>query len=329
TAPGWPEDFTAGSVVPANMAGQFVLAGNRLDDTGFTQITLNSLNNIEINAAITPSLVRLSYPSSALQTGNAASGYSQELPVAAGRPDLIQLDDSVAFMAGSSSFTAGAGKTFIGVYGEAVNNLRSNDGTETVTVSSGSVVSTTPNPLSTINLSAPAGVYMAGTLQSPGGKINIKTTAVGDVEIGAGGQILANGYNMPDAAATVAGFGVNSNPQNGGAVNLSANGSGSILLDTGSVIDISGSSPIENIMKSSNGSIIQYQTASNPGSLSLTFGGTLTWDGDVNAKPQMAGIEGVTLTINSIGNLLAISAGNIQTYLASGFDNLTLQNSNL
>ena len=327
TAPVWPEDFTAGSVVPANMAGQFVLAGNRLDDTGFTQITLNSLNNIEINAAITPSLVRLSYPSSALQTGNAASGYSQELPVAAGRPDLIQLDDSVAFMAGSSSFTAGAGKTFIGVYAEAVNNLRSNDGTETVTVSSGSVVSTAPG--GTINLSAPAGVYMAGTLQSPGGTINIKTTAVGDVEIGTGGQILANGYNMPAAAATVAGLGVNSNPQNGGTVTLSANGSGSILLDQGSVIDISGSSPIENIMKSSNGSIIQYQTASNPGSLSLTFGGTLTWDGDVNAKPQMAGIEGGTLTINSIGNLLAISAGNIQTYLASGFDNLTLQNSNL
>ena len=325
TAPEWPDDFTAESVVPANMAGQFVLAGNRLDDTGFTQITLNSLDNIEINAALTPSLVRLSYPSSALQTGNAASGYSYELPVAAGRPDLIQLDDSVAFMAGSSSFTAGAGKTFIGAYGEAVNNLRSNYGTETVTVSSGSVVSTASG--GTINLSAPAGVYMDGTIQSPGGKINIKTTAVGNVEIGAEGQILANGYNMPAAAATVAGLGVNYNPQNGGAVNISSNGN--ISLDTGSVIDISGSSPVENIMKSSNGSIIQYQTASNPGSLSLTFGGTLTWDGDVKAKPQMAGLAGGTLTINTIGNLLAIGAGDIQTYLAAGFDNLTLQSSSL
>ena len=325
TTPVWPDDFTAQSVVPADMAGQFVLAGNRLDDTGFTQITLNSLDNIDINAAITPSLVRLSYPSSALQTGNAASGYSQELPVAAGRPDLIQLDDSVAFMAGSSSFTASAGKTFTGAYGEAVNNLKSNSGTETVAVSSGSVVSTAPG--GTINLSAPAGVYMAGTLQSPGGKINIKTTLVGNVEIGAGGQILANGYNMPAAAATVAGLGVNCNPYPGGTINLSA--AGNILLDTGSVIDISGSSPVENMMKSSNGSIIQYQIASNPGSLSLTFEGNLTWDGVVDAKPQMAGIEGGTLTINSIGNLLAISAGDIQTYLASGFDNLTLQNSNL
>ena len=278
-----------------------------------------------INAAITPSLVRLSYPSSALQTGNAASGYSQELPVAAGRPDLIQLDDSVAFMAGSSSFTAGAGKTFIGAYGEAGNNLKSDNGTETVTVSSGSVVSTAPG--GTINLSAPAGVYMAGTLQSPGGKINITTTEVGNVEIGAGGQILANGYNMPAAVATVAGLGVNCTPYPGGAVNLSAKGN--ILLDMGSLIDISGSTPIENMMKSSNGSIIQYQTASNPGSLSLTFEGKLTWDGDVNAQPQMAGIEGGALTINSIGNLLAVSAGDIQTYLAAGFDTLTLQSSSL
>ncbi|MGA9110651.1 MAG: filamentous haemagglutinin family protein [Smithella sp.] len=325
TAQEWPNDFTAQSVVPANMAGQFVLAGNRLDDTGFTQITLNSLDNININAAITPSLVRLSYPSSALQTGNAASGYSQELPAAAGRPDLIQLDDSVAFMAGSSSFTAGAGKTFIGAYGEAVNNLKSDDGTETAIVSSGSVVSTAPG--GTINLSAPAGVYMAGTLQSPGGKINITTTEVGNVEIGAGGQILANGYNMPAAVATVAGLGVNCTPYPGGAVNLSAKGN--ILLDMGSLIDISGSTPIENMMKSSNGSIIQYQTASNPGSLSLTFEGKLTWDGAVNAQPQMAGIEGGALTINSIGNLLAVSAGDIQTYLAAGFDTLTLQSSSL
>ena len=141
------------------------------------------------------------------------------------------------------------------------------------------------------------------------------------------GQILANGYNMPAAVATVAGLGVNCTPYPGGAVNLSAKGN--ILLDMGSLIDISGSTPIENMMKSSNGSIIQYQIASNPGSLSLTFDGKLTWDGVVNAQPQMAGIEGGALTINSIGNLLAVSAGDIQTYLAAGFDTLTLQSSSL
>ncbi|MGD0277879.1 MAG: filamentous hemagglutinin family protein [Smithella sp.] len=325
TAPEWPEDFTAVSVVPANMAGQFVLAGDRFDDTGFTKITLNSLNNIEINAAITPSLVRLSYPSSALQSGNAASGYSQDLPVAAGRPDLIQLDDSVAFMAGSSSFTARAGKTFIGAYQQAKNNLISTvDQTETLTVSSGSVVSTAPG--GTISLSAPAGVDVAGTLKSPGGTINIAVTgdvySEGDVTLENGAQILAAGYNLSDATA-LPGFGVTYTPKSGGAVTVSA--AGNIILEQGSLIDISGSAMVENAQQTTNGKIVTYEDASNPGSLSLNFGGTLNWSGDVLAEAQMSGVQGGTLSINNTRGMLNISDSDIKTYLTAGFDSVTLK----
>ncbi|HUN55821.1 MAG TPA: filamentous hemagglutinin family protein [Smithella sp.] len=320
----WPQDFTADSDVPADMAGKFIIAGNRFADTGFTQIALNSLNDIliEPGVSITTSLVRLNYPSSGLQTGNAVSGYSQAV---AGRPDLIRLDDSIAYMAGASSFTAAAGQTFSGSYMQASNNMRSSvEGTQTLTVSTGSLISTAPG--GKITLSAPAEVDIAGTLQALGGKINIKTTGDannrGDVKLEDGGQILAAGYNLPDATATVPGFGVNRTPESGGTVTLSA--AGNIILDQGSLIDISGSAPVENALKSTDGKIIQYADAGSPGTLSLTFQGDLTWQGDVYAKAQMNNIQGGTLSISAT-NLLSLSDGDFQKYLTAGFDSLTLK----
>jgi filamentous hemagglutinin family protein len=320
----WPEDFSADSDVPAEIAGQFILAGDRFADTGFTQITLNSLNNIVIESgvSITTSLVRLNYPSSGLQTGNALSGYSQAV---AGHPDLIRLDDSAAYMAGQSSFTAAAGKVFIGAYQQASNNLISTiNQTETVTVSSGSVISTAPG--GTISLSAPAEVDIAGTLQSLGGKVKITTTGDisggGDVKLENGGQILAEGYNLPDATA-IPGFGVTYTPESGGAVTVSA--AGNIILEQGSLIDISGSAMVENAQQTTNGKIVTYEDASNPGSLSLNFRGTLNWSGDVKAEAQMSGVQGGKLSVNNTGSVLNITDSDIKKYLTAGFDDITLK----
>jgi hypothetical protein len=180
TAPAWPDNFSADDDVPTHLNGRFVLAENRLDNTGFTQVTLNSLNDIYINTPITTSLVRLHDPSTALQ-GTSASGSGQ-----APAPDLISLDESNAFMAGSSSFSFNAGKIFAGSYPEATGNMRINiNGTEQLAVSPGAVVSTAPVPSSqinpSINLSAPALVDMSGTLQSLGGQIKIATTGGAEV----------------------------------------------------------------------------------------------------------------------------------------------------
>ena len=325
----WPEDFSADSDVPAEIAGQFILAGDRFADTGFTQITLNSLNNIVIEpgVSITTSLVRLNYPSSGLQTGNALSGYSQAV---AGHPDLIRLDDSAAYMAGNSSFTAAAGKTFIGAYQQASNNLISTiNQTETVTVSSGSVISTAPG--GTISLSAPAEVDIAGTLQSLGGTVKITTTGDisggGDVKLENGAQILAAGYNLPDATA-IPGFGVTYTPEIGGTVTVSTvtvSAAGNIILEQGSLIDISGSAPVENAQQTTDGKIVTYEDASNPGSLSLNFRGTLNWSGDVKAEAQMSGVQGGTLSVNNTGSVLNITDSDIKSYLAAGFDSVTLK----
>ena len=62
-----------------------------------------------------------------------------------------------------------------------------------------------------------------------------------------GGQILAAGYNLPDLTATVPGFGVNLDPRERRDVTVSA--AGNIILDQGSLIDISGSAPVENALQ--------------------------------------------------------------------------------
>jgi filamentous hemagglutinin family protein len=328
TSPEWPEDFTADSDVPAVMTGKLILAGNRFTDTGFTQITLNSLNDIVIepDTTITTSLVRLSYPSAGVQTGNAVAGYSEAV---AGRSDIIRLDDSVAYLAGSSSFTAAAGKVFTGAYLDAKNNLISNNQTETLTISSGSMVSMAPG--GKISLSAPAEVDIVGTLRSLGGTVKITTTGNasggGDVKIENGGQVLAEGYNSPDATATVPGFGVNQSPQSGGSVTISV--AGNVILEEGSVIDISGSAPVENAQQTSDGKIVKYEDAGNPGSLSLSFGGNLSWNGDVKAQAQMSGIQGGTLSISGAGGLLNISDTDILNYLTAGFDDITLKSNSI
>jgi filamentous hemagglutinin family protein len=324
TSPLWPEDFTAESDVPAQMAGRFILAGDRFADTGFTQIFLNSLNDlvIERGAAITTSLVRLNYPSTGIGAGNVLAGSSAAV---AGRSDIIRLDDSIAYMAGSSSFAASAGKVFLGAYSGAMGNLIGNNQTETITVSSGSTIKTAPS--GKISLSAPAEVDIAGTLQSAGGTIKITTTGNagggGDVKLENGAQILAEGYNLPDATATVPGFSVNHTPQSGGTVTISA--PGNIILNQGSLINISGSAPVENVQRTTDGKIVIYEDAGTPGSLSLSFGGTLSWNGDVLAKTQMNGIQGGTLTINNTVNLLSMSDSDIRNYLTAGFDDITFR----
>ena len=330
TVPSWPADFSAADGVPSGMNGTFILAANRFDYTGFTQITLNSVGDIVIqpNTTVKTSLVRLNDPTAALRTGTAPS---TEGDILTGQPDLIRLNDSLAFMAGKSSFTANAGQVFAGSYKDATGNMIDNiKYSEKIIVSAGSVVSSAPE--GAISLSAPALIDMAGTLESLAGTVSLKTTGgatgdVGDLLIGDGGRIIANGYNRPDAAAIIAGTVVNYSPMAGGAVSLSAKND--LVLAGGSFIDVSGSASVQNRLKSGSGKTVIYTDASDPGSLSLTFSGSLTWNGDVKAQARMTGVSGGTLTVSNTGNLLDIRAGDIQKYLGAGFDDLTLKSTDV
>ena len=81
TSAAWPATFNAESAVPDTMQDQLILASNRFENTGFTQINLNSVNDITMdsNTVLSASLVRLNIPA-------AASGQGAAMPVQTFQP---------------------------------------------------------------------------------------------------------------------------------------------------------------------------------------------------------------------------------------------------
>jgi filamentous hemagglutinin family protein len=336
TAQVWPSSFdprtystaTSDYVLPDNL----ILAGNSFDNTGFTNITLYSINNIVIdqNTTIAPSLVRLNNP-----TGSSFPGQA-----VAGQPDLITLDASMAFMAGASSFIADAGQSFAGATsGSFAHNLGGGSSSAQITISPGTLISTTPTPSSTsipssisIGSTSAAGVVdvdVYGEMLSLGGDISVLASSSGNLTVEQGAQIIAKGYNQPVTTSVTGNF----QPISAGKVALSAGG-GVLTLYPGSTIDISGSGVVTNTVLS-GGMPTTYSAAGNPGTLSLTYDsysngtvtGTPNLQGIVNASTQMKGIQGGALTISMKDPTtgMQVAAENIESYTNAGFDNLTLK----
>jgi len=329
--------------------GTFVLAGDRFKDTGFTQIILSSFNDtvIEPHTTIDTSLVRLRNPVSPMQQEVADGDYAAGSPVP-GQPDLIRLDDSMAFRAGPSFFTAVAGNDFEGAGPDFTGNLKQVDTNSAakILLSRGAVIRTAPSvsavtriandvvsnpaPVKTgITLKGPD-VEVQGTLESLGGNILIDVKN-DNLMVTQDARIVAKGYNRPDPASTPRNFATNYLPVSGGTVTLSAYSD--LTLAEGSLIDISGSDAVENRSRSSEGETFTFREAGDPGSLSLSFGNNLTWSGTVNAKNSTTyvdGIRGSALTVRKTqsgqtGSGLEISAGDIRQYTNTGFDDITLK----
>jgi hypothetical protein len=328
--------------------GTFVLAGNRLDDTGFTQITLNSINDavVESNTTIGPSLVRLISPVTGSGTGTSAQVQGQQVG-----PELIRLDDSMAFMAGPSSLAVAAGVDFNGSGEGFSGNLKrivENSTTGSITISPGAVMRTTPagssvtritndtpvNPSAVntgISLSGRYGVTVNGTLESPGGTISVEAKKF-DLLVGDNAMILATGYNRPDPSSTPRGFSVNNQPVNGGNVALSA--FRDLTLAESALVDVSGSKDVVTNTILRDGKIFTYKDASSPGSVSLSYGvngGNLNRLGTVTANhAQMEGLSGGNLKIIKMDPTsgMAIKSTELGYYLATGFDDLTFRSKN-
>ena len=232
------------SIAPPQ-SGAFYLADNRFDDTGFTQIRLNSHDDlvIEENAHISTSMVRLNNPTPALLSGAGVGSVSEVGTTASGQQDLLHLYDSTAFMAGTTSFTAVAGKSFDGKRDNATGNLiAASNSSEQITVLGGSNVSTAPG--GTISLSAPV-INLDGTLESDAGRVSV-TAGKGDLHLTSSARILAHGYYQSDPSTTLQGLPLNYKTVGGGSVILSA-ANGNLILDKGSYIDISGSGVVRKL----------------------------------------------------------------------------------
>ena len=316
------------SSVSAGMQGKLYLADDRFDDTGFTRITLNSRNDLIIgqNATITPSLVRLNNPA-VVQTGANSPVTGQEVP---GSPDLIRLDAAMSYMAGQSAFTANAAKPFAGSPSSGspnyfTGNLKVIENSPAnLLVSSGAVIRTTPG--GSLSLSGPS-VLVDGTLDSPAGNIAVTATN-GDLLVENNAKITATGYNRPDPSSTPKGFSSNYQPIDGGNVALAAKGA--LKIDFTSVVDVSGSNVVENTILS-DGKISSYSAASNPGSVSLSYGSDLDWQGRVVANhAQLDGLSGGSLAITRTDTSAGMTVSSMEIgYIQSvGFDDLTFKSKN-
>lgn len=322
----------AGSGASRVAEGKLLLAADRFDTTGFTQITLRSVHDLifEPGASLAPSLMRLNNPRSMMPLGADAPAKYTKLP------------DAFAYRAGPSSVSAEAGATFDGSHPDYQGNLSGiTDVAAKMELAPGASVSTAPAVSSVTRIAADVAagakavktgitlkgpsVDIGGTVLSRGGEITAAAT-LNNLVVRSGARLSAAGYNRPDPSSAQRGYRMNYLPVAGGSVSLSAD-AGDLLLERGSLVDVSGSDPVTSRMRAADGNMLYFTDAGTPGSLTLSYLNALRLDGAISAQPKLSGIQGGTLTISRMNELsgMAVSGDDIRRYQAMGFDDLTLR----
>jgi filamentous hemagglutinin len=275
-------------------SGGLILGSHQLDGTGFTQIDLEAANNLTFDpgALLSTSLVKLATPTPGIrQRGNG----------------LITVTESLV---GASSIKAIAGVTL----NQGVTNLNAE-----LNVSNGADLKVAPG--GSITMNAP-NIDIAGTLEAPAGQI-ILTATQKNLTLESTGQMLAAGYNKPAVKPIFAGLPVGYTPMSGGSVTLSAP-NGSVTTQAGSVVDVSGSSPVKTHLLNGKGVPVALTVASNPGSITISAF-TPSLNGMLEGEAKLAGLQGGTLSISSLNTQAGYTISNsaFGNYLAGGFDALT------
>ncbi len=302
-----------------NLNGTLVLGQNQLDDTGFTQISLQSVNDIvfESGVSLSPSLVKFSPPIPGVDSGGNA------------------LTNVAPYLIGKSSISLKAGilfttpqtlmPQFIAPNYEA--NLNAS-----IQVFEGGEVSVAP--VGSIGMQAPF-ITIDGDLNAPAGTVTIKagTSSGGNLTLQSDSVISAEGYNEPMLEPVMLGYPVSYTALPGGSVTLSAP-EGAVTTQANSVIDVSGSRPVITYILNGNGVPIAQTIASNPGSVTISANtlfsnGTSLLQGTLEGKAQLPGMQGGTLSITGLSNQAdyILADSDVRSYLAGGFDALTFASS--
>ena len=320
------QDFKTTTPTPemsANGAGNsteyLLIAGNRFDDSGFTNITLKSRNNLTVDSGviIAPSQKKL------LEVTGGGSSYSS--PVASNLNETVSgrigSDGSVTFNeVGASSITLLSGQNLIG----DDYNVTTND-SASVTIAADSELRVAPGG-GTINVKGPA-VTIAGSLYAPSGAVSVTATKL-DLVVGSVANISAAGFTMPDTTVVAKGITAGYNPLDAGTINLAAN-NGSLRLEEGSLVDVSGSKQVTVASANGTASPTISEVASNPGTVNISYLNEFSNEGTFNAGRFQDNLSGGTLSINRKGvdKGIVVSGDLINSYLNSGFDSLTFQSS--
>ncbi len=316
SAPSLPDGFSADSPIPSEMLGRFTLAQDFFKDTGITQLDLRSVNDLVIDSGVTltPSSMKFAEP---------VSGTAMALPWVpgsgqarkAGPPPVPDLVSASPEFLGKTAFKASAGVIRPVSGGGQIPNDQAR-----LVLSQGARVEMAPG--GQIGLEGPA-VDVSGRLSAPSGKISLKAT-VHDLRVRENSVIDAAGCNRPDAKPLNRNAPLGYTPLAGGEISLLA-ANGSLLLEAGSLLDVSGSAPVSVVTRKADGMPLVTTMASDPGKISLTFLDTLVLDGELSGRGALPGLRGGTLSITRRDSLraLQVDAGQLERYATDGFDALT------
>ncbi|MEW6664911.1 MAG: filamentous hemagglutinin family protein [Thermodesulfobacteriota bacterium] len=311
-------ELEMGSPIPAALIEKFVLAQDRLNPTGFTNIELLANYGLEVlpGVKLFPSTSKLAQPVALAQHGYAGSVLNHIHGMEGGKDGLVTVEPEYI---GTSSITLKAGQD------DGLSDKGANDAAM-LEIGAQSLIGV--GPAGTIKMEAP-GIRMAGHLDAPAGKIDLKATGSNmDLTLLSGAVLSAKGYNKPDSKAVMKGYPVGYTPVAGGEVNLEAS-QGSLVLEEGSLVDVSGSAPVKTYTGSSVLGALpsEYTVASEPGSVSLGFFNDLVLHGTLDGHARMKGLKGGALTLSkkdtAVG--LVVSSEDIARFQSQGFDALTLQ----
>jgi len=300
--------------------GKFTMVDDQLYASGITQLTLQSRSGdltVDTGATLVPSLQKLTVPvqggaqAAAPVDGNLYNPGGARVGTGAVPPDAI----------GKSSVTLSAGVTFTE---QSTDNPPVLNNTFKVSVQDGAAVKVAPS--GSITLTSANDVDLEGRLLARAGSISLDAKG-GTLTVGADASLMAGGYNLPNYSTVAPGVITGYTPLDGGKVTLTSD-VGSVRLAAGSIVDVSGSVPVETTIANGTLSPATVQQASNPGTLAITFAGDFQNSATISAKGQ-AGLPGGSLTLKKtdINNGLTLSADDFKRYLSEGFDNLAFQSS--
>jgi hypothetical protein len=326
-APGvLPAGFTPDSTLPHSLVGQLILGVNQFDEGGFTSITLNSVNNIEMQSGtLGPSLTKLAMPApgSSLQTllpegssANPANPWS-----------ILVTQDQIGASAITMSAGASASVTsgFSNPYGNEL--LAPSEPNANAKISIGPAAAITTSPTGSLKMTSPF-IDIAGVLSAPAGTITLMSEqggSLGALTLESSARLLAEGYNQPAITSAAGALPASATPLSGGSVSLTA---GTALnLTLGSVVSVSAASPIQQTIVGDNGSISFITNAGVPGTISL-IGATISGLSGAQAaalKGQAAlpGLQGGTLAVDT-AETLSLQISDLARFANEGFDSLSL-----
>jgi filamentous hemagglutinin family protein len=309
--------FSADSLLPDGRKGKLVFATDRMQGSGFSSLELGSRTGVTVAGGTTlaPSVVKMTAPT--------PGGGSGSLPGNAFRPVGDASDEwyrSPEYL-GASSIRLAANASFENANRDFKNNLLPDVGSEAaVDVAAGASIRAGVG--GAIALAGP-GVTLGGLLDAPAGSIGATATNH-DLTIRSGGSILAEGVTLTKPASLTGGTSAGSSSLPGGTIQLAAS-AGDLVLESGSLLSVSGSPPGPRIVPGGVDTLSIVPVAAEPGAISLASAGKFRLEGTLRGNPMDKGLKGGTLSIRSetVHDPLTVTAEDVRRFGESGFDALT------